>query len=139
MGWFSLELNVLFSVVGIGGREQVNGNVNDTNYCWQGLFFLFLIIILASLLNNIDYTIAYVFPLANIECRTRARSELLNVSIVSPRVKFYTVIHVPIPQHSKCYEVYIVDPKLMDPIVELSLFQDGIVKVLASQLYGISA
>lgn len=78
-------------------------------------------------------------PVPSTECRTRARSELLNVSIVSPRVKFYTGISVPISQHSKCYEVYIVDPKLMDPIVELSLFQDGIVKVLAYQLYEISA
>ena len=55
--------------------------------------FLFLFTIL-NVLNNMDYTITYFLPVPSIEHRTRARSELLNTSLVSPRAKFYTALSV---------------------------------------------
>ena len=41
-----------------------------------------------------DYTVTYVLSIPSTEHRTRVRSELLNVSLTSPRVKFYTALPV---------------------------------------------
>ena len=55
--------------------------------------FLFLLTI-PNILNNMDYTITYFLPIPSTERRTRARSELLNVFLMSSRVKFYTALPV---------------------------------------------
>lgn len=47
-----------------------------------------------------NYTIAYFFPILSIEGHTRARSQSLNVFIVSSRVKFYTALSVSAKQFS---------------------------------------
>ena len=44
------------------------------------------------MLINVDYTITYFLPIPSTVPRTRARSELLNVSLVPPRVEFYTAL-----------------------------------------------
>lgn len=48
------------------------------------------------MLINVDYTITYFLPIPSTVPRTRARSELLNVSLVPPRVEFYTALPVSI-------------------------------------------
>jgi hypothetical protein len=44
----------------------------------------------------VDYTVTYFLPIPSILPRTKTRSELLNVSLVPPRVKFYTALPVSI-------------------------------------------
>ena len=48
------------------------------------------------MLINVDYTITYFLPIPSTVPCTRARSELLNVSLVPPRVEFYTALPVSI-------------------------------------------
>ena len=48
------------------------------------------------MLINVDYTVTYFLPIPSTVPCTRARSELLNVSLVSPRVEFYTALPVSI-------------------------------------------
>ena len=55
--------------------------------------FLFLLTFL-NVINHMDYTVTYVLSIPSTERRTRVRSELLNVSLTSPRVKFYTALPV---------------------------------------------
>ena len=55
--------------------------------------FLFLLTFL-NVLNNMDYTVTYFLSIPSTEHRTRARSELLNISLVSPRVEFCTALPV---------------------------------------------
>jgi hypothetical protein len=43
-----------------------------------------------------DYIVTFFLPIPSTEPRTRARSELLNVPLVPPRVKFYTALPVAI-------------------------------------------
>ena len=70
-------------------------------YCfkwWSIAFYLFVNLLLflftiLNVLNNMDYTITYFLPIPSIEHRTRARSKLLNTSLVSPP-KFYTALPV---------------------------------------------
>ena len=45
-----------------------------------------------------DYTVTYFLPIPSTDHHTRARSELLNVSLVSPRFKFYTALPVSFDQ-----------------------------------------
>ena len=75
------------TVIEYGCEVWLNGVVVVVN------LFLFLLTFL-NVLNNMDYTVTYLLPIPSTERRTRARSELLNVSLVSPRVEFYTALPV---------------------------------------------
>ena len=75
------------TVIEYGCEVWLNGVVVVVN------LFLFLLTFL-NVLNNMDYTVTYFLPIPSTERRTRARSELLNVSLVSPRVEFYTALPV---------------------------------------------
>ena len=55
--------------------------------------FLFLVTFL-NVLNNMDYTVTYFFHIPSTKRRTRVRSELFKVSLVSSRVEFYTALPV---------------------------------------------
>ena len=44
------------------------------------------------MLINVDYTVTYFLPIPSTVLGTRARSELLNVSLVLPRLEFYTAL-----------------------------------------------
>ena len=55
------------------------------------LWNLFFILAVLNVLNNIDYTITYFLPNPHMERRIRARSRLLNISLVLARAKFHTV------------------------------------------------
>ena len=46
------------------------------------------------MLINVAYTVTYFLPIPSTVPRTRARSELLNVSLVLPRVEFHTALPV---------------------------------------------
>lgn len=52
---------------------------------------LFLLTCL-NILNDMDYTIICFLPIPSTERRTRERSELLNVSLVSPQVEFHIIL-----------------------------------------------
>lgn len=56
---------------------------------------LFLLAFL-NVLNNMDWTITYFLLIPSTEPRTKARSELPNVPLVSPHAKIYTALPVSI-------------------------------------------
>ena len=59
------------------------------------------------MLINVDYTVTYFLPIPSTVLHTRARSELLNVSLVSPCVEFYTALPVSIDGHLSLYKTLI--------------------------------
>lgn len=62
----------------------VLGSAHHPSFPWLWLWNLFLLLLtFLNVLNNMDYTSIYFLSVTSTECRTRARSELLNVSLVS--------------------------------------------------------
>ena len=85
------------TVIEYGCEVWLNGVVVVVNLFLFLLTILNVLIIYLSILNvrnNMDYTVTYFLPTPSTERRTRVRSELLNVSLVSPRVEFYTALPV---------------------------------------------
>ena len=76
---------------------ELNQKTTDQTVCMYVYEICFYSCLLSYyMLINVDYTITYFLPIPSTVPRTRARSELLNVSLVPPRVEFYTALPVSI-------------------------------------------
>ena len=77
-------------------KESVTFHVMDELYVCMYEICFYSCLLSYYMLINVDYTITYFLPIPSTVPRTRARSELLNVSLVPPRVEFYTALPVSI-------------------------------------------
>lgn len=75
-----------------GGQGIIHDVVGpDVYICVNMLLLMFTI---PNVPNSMNCTVAYFLSISRTDRRTRARSELLNVSLVSSHVKVYTALPV---------------------------------------------
>ncbi len=75
-----------------GGQGIIHDVVGPDVYICVNL--LLLMFTIPNVPNSMNYTVAYFLSISSTNLRTRVRSELLNISLVSSHVKVYTVLLV---------------------------------------------